>query len=108
MLPFFQSIINLGFANKPMMEEMLVFLSKTRTIPKFNNPEIQLRIQQLLILLISKTSIRFDNLPFVHRLINMLYGLENNRNIFIRKNSLSSLLQIVILLINEAKDTQQY
>jgi hypothetical protein len=108
MLPFFQAVINLGFANEPMMEEILQFLGRTRGIPKFMSPEVQLRIQQLLILLISRTSVRFDNLTFVHRLINMLFSLDNAHNLFIRKNSVSSLLQIVILLINEAKDTQHH
>lgn len=35
MLPFFQAVINLGFANEPMMEEILLFLVRTRGMPKF-------------------------------------------------------------------------
>lgn len=36
----------------------------------------------------------------------MLFGLDNQRNILLRRNSVSCVMQILMLLINEAKEMQ--
>jgi hypothetical protein len=74
-LPFLQNIINLGFSNTEMSREILNLLTHIKSIPKFACLENEMKIQQVLAILVSKNCIRLNNMGFTHSLFNIVLGL---------------------------------
>lgn len=98
--PFVQTIINLGFGNLKLMDEMLNLMLKMKSMQHFSSQEFQMKLQQLVLLMISKQWISFANMEFVNKLFNMILVLENNKNSLLKKNSIASIIQILVLLMN--------
>lgn len=73
--PFLQNIINLGFANEEMTREIITLLTHIKALPKFHGFENETRLQQILLLLVSKNTISLSNLPYTHSIINILMAL---------------------------------
>ena len=67
-----------------------------------------MRLQQLTLLMISKQWISFRNIDFVHKLCNMILCLENGKNPLLKKNSIASIIQILVLLINQTRESVEF
>ena len=70
-----QAIINLGFVNDQLISEMLDLMIRMRSMQHFSSPELQMRLQQLTLLMISKQWISFKNIEFVQKLFDMILSL---------------------------------
>ena len=95
-----QTIINLGFGNARLTDEMLDLMLRMKNMSHFSSQEFQMKLQQLVLLMISKQWISFKNLEFVYKLFNMVLALENFKNPLLKKNSIASVIQILVLLMN--------
>jgi hypothetical protein len=76
-----------------------------KTMQHFSSQEFQMKMQQLVLLMISKQWISFKNMEFVNKLFNMVLALENHKNPLLKKNSIASIIQILVLLINETRES---
>lgn len=74
-LPFVQNVINLGFANFKMNQEIITLLTHIKSLPKFKGFEVEVKVQQLLMIFVSKNSISLDDLASTHAIINILMSL---------------------------------
>lgn len=75
-------------------------LLHTKSIPKFQTYENEIKLQQILNMLISKKTIQLKNMGFVHSLINIYLSLENAKYRTLWTKTTSSLSQITLLLTN--------
>lgn len=73
-------------------------------MPKFHNYENEVKLQQILLLLVSKNSISLGNIAYTHSIINILLSLENQRYKVVWGKTLSIISQITLLYLNELND----
>ena len=87
-----------------MSREILTLLTNITSIPKFQSLENELKLQQILILLLSKSTISLDKISFAHSLINVLMSLENTKYRILWLKTTSALVQIMLLITNDIRD----
>jgi hypothetical protein len=58
-----------------MSREILSLLSYIKSLPKFASYENEIKIQQILAILVSKNCIGLNNMNFTHNLFNIVLGL---------------------------------
>lgn len=61
-------------------------------------------MQQILAVLVSKTSIQLSQMGFTHSLFNVVLSLENSKYKSLWTKSNTILYQTLLLLINDLKD----
>ena len=79
-------------------------LTHIKSLPKFNGFENELKVQHILLLLVSKNTINLGNISFTHSIINIMLSLDNNRYKKIWAKSYAVITQIILLYINELND----
>lgn len=103
-LPFIQNIINLGFANLKMNLEIISLLTHIKSLPKFRGLDSETKVQQLLMILVSKNSISLDYLHSTHAIFNILMALENQHHKALWGKTLAVTVQISLLHLNEVAE----
>lgn len=106
-LPFLHNIVNLGFANFKMNSEIISLLLHVKSLPKFRGFEAEVKVQQLLLIFVSKNSISLDYPHSTHAILNVLMALDNQHHKTIWNKSLAIIVQISLLHLNELADSQQ-
>jgi hypothetical protein len=99
-LPFLQTIINLGFSNAEMSREILNLLIHTRSIPRFEGLENEVRVQEILAILVSKNCIELKNMAFTLSFFNAVLSLHNSKSRELWLKSATILYQALVLLLN--------
>lgn len=79
-------------------------MTHIKSLPKFNGFENELKVQHILLLLVSKNTINLGNISFTHSIINIMLSLDNNRYKKIWAKSYAVITQIILLYINELND----
>jgi hypothetical protein len=100
-LPLLQNIINMGFANADMTREIVSLLAHIRALPKFrSSADNEIKLQQILLLLVSKNSLSLKTLQCAHSILNILMALDNSRNRNLWTKTLAIITQISLLFMN--------
>ena len=81
-------------------------MTQLKSLPKFSGHENEIKLQQLLMLLISKNNIQLGKMNFAHSIINLVFSLENSKNRTIWLKTHSALAQIIGLCINDLQDNE--
>lgn len=87
-----------------MSREILNVLVQLKSLPKFQGSENELKLQQMLAMLISKNVISLKRLTITHNIINALFSLENAKSRVTWNKTLAAMTQIIGLCINELQE----
>ena len=99
-VPFIQNVINLGFATEEMNKEILTLLMHLKSLPKFKGLEHEVKIQNLLMLLVSKNAISLNSIDSTFAIFNVLMALSNQNQKMLWNKTLSIAVQMSLLLLN--------
>jgi hypothetical protein len=99
--PFIQNVVNLGFNNEKMNREIVTFLGHVKSLPRFRGLEHETKMQQMLVLLVSRNSITLNQLPSTLAILNILMALSNTAHKSIWSKSLTIATHLSILHLQE-------
>lgn len=84
--------------------EIISLLTHIKSLPKFRGLDSETKVQQLLMILVSKNSISLDYLHSTHAIFNILMALENQHHKALWGKTLAVTVQISLLHLNEVAE----